>query len=68
MSLDRDRGPAYPLCGFTGLAYGQRSSDTFLTGVAQNSFPSFSEAHNRWNRCCVLAWVAALVVIVAGWS
>jgi hypothetical protein len=45
-----------PLSDCIGLVYDRRSFGFSLAGVAQNSSPSFLEAHIHQSRCCVLAW------------
>jgi hypothetical protein len=66
LSRDHDLSPAGPLYGCAGLTCDRRSCGSSLAGVAQNFFPSFPEAHTHQNQCCVVAWVAVFIVVVAG--
>jgi hypothetical protein len=58
MGLDHDRGlnSACLLFDCVGLICDRMSSGSFLARVAQNSFFSFSEAHNHHSQCCGHAW------------
>jgi hypothetical protein len=48
MCLDHDLGHGLACLpfGYTDFLCGRKSSHSFLAGVAQNSFPNFSEARN----------------------
>jgi hypothetical protein len=52
---------------YTGLTYGRRSFDSFLVGVARNSFPGFPETHTRRNQCYVLAWDSCVSCCHCSW-